>query len=70
MTMAQGDTTWLQLSRGAAAELDLTTGEQVWVSRAGTARTVTPPHDGNLPDDGVPTRDNGDLAPIGGRAVD
>ncbi len=70
VTMARGEATWLQLSRGAAAELDLATGEQVWVSRAGPARTVTPPRDGNLPDDGVPARDNGDLAPIGGRAVE
>jgi sulfate/thiosulfate transport system ATP-binding protein len=33
--LADGQTTWVQLSRGAAAELDLHPGDPVWVTRTG-----------------------------------
>jgi sulfate transport system ATP-binding protein len=33
--LSQGGSTWVQLSRGAATELDLAPGQQVWVSSAG-----------------------------------
>jgi hypothetical protein len=35
VVMERGDTTWVQLSRGAAAELDLVPGDMVGISRAG-----------------------------------
>ena len=35
VAMERGDTTWVQLSRGAAAELDLGPGDKVGISRAG-----------------------------------
>jgi sulfate transport system ATP-binding protein len=34
--MEDWDSTWVQLSRGAAADLDLTPDEVVWISRHGT----------------------------------
>ena len=34
VTLAVGASTWVQLSRGAAAELDLAPDDQVWVTRA------------------------------------
>ncbi|HEX4245707.1 MAG TPA: sulfate ABC transporter ATP-binding protein [Acidimicrobiales bacterium] len=34
LTLGNGSSTWVQLSRGAAAELDSVPGDQVWVSRA------------------------------------
>jgi sulfate transport system ATP-binding protein len=34
LTLRDGSSTWVQLSRGAAAELDLAPEDQVWVSRA------------------------------------
>ena len=36
LTMDDGSSTWVQLSRGAAAELDLAPGDQVWISRVDT----------------------------------
>jgi sulfate transport system ATP-binding protein len=35
LRLEQGATAWVQLSRGAAAELDLAPEDRVWVSRAG-----------------------------------
>jgi len=35
VAMERGGTTWVQLSRGAAAELDLVPGDAVGISRAG-----------------------------------
>jgi sulfate transport system ATP-binding protein len=37
VTMERGGTTWVQLSRGAAAELDLAPGDMVGISRAGSS---------------------------------
>lgn len=34
VTLAAGGSTWVQLSRGAAAELDPAPDDQVWVTRA------------------------------------
>jgi hypothetical protein len=34
--MEDWDSTWVQLSRGAAADLDLAPDELVWISRHGT----------------------------------
>ena len=36
VAMARGGAAWVQLSRGAAAELDLAPGDPVWISRTGT----------------------------------
>lgn len=33
--LSEGGSTWVQLSRGAAAELDLMTGDPIWITRAG-----------------------------------
>ncbi len=44
--MERGEATWVQLSRGAAAELDLAPGDPVWISRTRTVR-----------EDQVPDRD-------------
>ena len=35
VTLTRGETTWVQLSRGAAAELALSPNDQVWVTRTG-----------------------------------
>jgi sulfate transport system ATP-binding protein len=35
VTLARGETTWVQLSRGAASELNLAPNDQVWVTRTG-----------------------------------
>jgi len=40
--MQQGEPTWVQLSRGAAAELGLSPGERVWISRAGSGAPQRP----------------------------
>jgi sulfate/thiosulfate transport system ATP-binding protein len=43
VTLAQGETTWVQLSRGAASELNLAPNDQVWVTRTGVhAEEPTP----------------------------
>ncbi len=34
LQLANGGTTWVQLSRGAAAELDVAAGDDVWVARS------------------------------------
>ncbi|HWF23028.1 MAG TPA: TOBE domain-containing protein, partial [Acidimicrobiales bacterium] len=34
LKLNDGSSTWVQLSRGGAAELDAVPGDQVWVSRA------------------------------------
>ncbi len=38
--MDRGEPTWVQLSRGAAAEIDLAAGDPVWISRAGSGPTA------------------------------
>jgi len=43
LKLHNGGTTWVQLSRGAAAELHLTTGGLVWVSRSQLATAATEP---------------------------
>ncbi len=42
LTMERGEPTWVQLSRGAAAELELSPGEPVWISRAGSRARQRP----------------------------
>jgi len=37
LLLVDGSTTWVQLSRGSAAELDLSDGDDVWVLRSGFA---------------------------------
>ncbi len=37
VALAQGGSTWVQLSRGAAAELALRAGDRVWVNRTGVS---------------------------------
>ena len=37
LQLHNGGTTWVQLSRGAANELDLVPGDQAWVTRAPTS---------------------------------
>ncbi|HEX3979739.1 MAG TPA: TOBE-like domain-containing protein, partial [Acidimicrobiales bacterium] len=39
LKMSDGSATWVQLSRGAAVELGLSPGEQVWISPTGSAAT-------------------------------
>ncbi len=39
--LAGGESCWVQLSRGTAAELDLTPGQRVWVARADAPRLVS-----------------------------
>ncbi len=40
--MERGEPTWVQLSRGAAAELELAPGDPVWISRAGSGSRQRP----------------------------
>jgi sulfate/thiosulfate transport system ATP-binding protein len=40
--MERGEPTWVQLSRGAAAEIDLAAGDPVWISRAGSGQQRRP----------------------------
>lgn len=42
--LSGGGSTWVQLSRGAATELDLVPGHQVWVAHAGLTARERPLH--------------------------
>jgi sulfate/thiosulfate transport system ATP-binding protein len=42
LRLSGGGSTWVQLSRGAATELDLEPGHQVWVAHAGLAAAERP----------------------------
>jgi sulfate transport system ATP-binding protein len=48
VTMDHGQPTWVQLSRGAAAELDLSAGDPVWISRAGLGSRPRPLTEANV----------------------
>jgi sulfate/thiosulfate transport system ATP-binding protein len=71
VAMARGGAAWVQLSRGAANELDLASGDPVWISKAGASgrpaddRAVHGPAlDGTARDEGAaPVLAAGDLAP-------
>jgi hypothetical protein len=45
LKMTDGSATWVQLSRGAAVELGLSPGEQVWISPTGSAATGQEPRE-------------------------
>jgi sulfate transport system ATP-binding protein len=48
VTMDHGQPTWVQLSRGAAAELELSAGDPVWISRAGLGSRPRPLTEANV----------------------
>jgi hypothetical protein len=42
VTLTRGETTLVQLSRGAASELNLAPNDQVWVTRTGVRAELQP----------------------------
>ena len=49
VTMDRGEPTWVQMSRGVAAELGLSPGDPVWISRAGSGTRSRPLTEANVP---------------------
>jgi sulfate transport system ATP-binding protein len=43
LALPKGETCWVQLSRGAASELRLASGDEVWVSHSDLTPSAAPP---------------------------
>ena len=62
VTMDRGEPAWVQLSRGAANELQLSPGDRVWIARAGASAAPTGPAGPAGDGDGI---DGGDAVAVG-----